>query len=534
MPRGRPRGRIARAVSAATRTPTPAQDEEMEDVNPQTPQNEEEDEEEVEQGDTPAADSNQSSPRPVEQIPRKRLGRPPKNRPPGWDTPDKNDDRGSEVGIPGKRKRGRPAGSGTGFRGRGTRPSIPQGPPMMKIDKEGNMAAVVNDEADLPEDEEGEEKIDKLGNLKGGRDYRVRVFTIKNRGKRLYMLSTEPARCCGFRDSYLFFTKHLKLHKVIVDDDEKRELIDREVIPHSYKGRAIGVVTARSVFREFGAKIVIGGKYITDDYYIQQSREAGHVEGELADPGDVLPPPGEPYNKNQYVAWHGASAVYHTGAPTVPMANGKPIAGKRKLAITSSNWQIEHARAASRFNSVIAANRKKTHDGIYDPHTNIWHYPKIMQPTHVKWEQLPIESSDEPPHGLTNGISHLTNGVDHVNLNGTNGTNRINEEETAPTSKVFSPLPPVIYRNYLVVDTKFESPPISGLGLPGPDGDAIDVGPNGLPQVTDDILAELPPDCRKALLEAKAKESQWKQKWGTEVESGARGNLKIGFLGYPV
>ena len=41
------------------------------------------------------------------------------------------------------------------------------------------------------------------------------------------------------------------LHKVIVEEDEKRDLIDREVIPHSYKGRAIGVVTARSVFREF-------------------------------------------------------------------------------------------------------------------------------------------------------------------------------------------------------------------------------------------------------------------------------------------
>ena len=101
---------------------------------------------------------------------------------------------------------------------------------------------------DLPEDIEGEEKVDKNGHLKGGRDYRVRVFTVMNRGKRLYMLSTEPARCCGFRDSYLFFTKHLQLHKVIVDEDEKRDLIDRDIIPHSYKGRSIGVVTARSVF----------------------------------------------------------------------------------------------------------------------------------------------------------------------------------------------------------------------------------------------------------------------------------------------
>jgi chromatin structure-remodeling complex protein RSC7 len=310
---------------------------------PQTPPNDEDDDGEQEQEDTPAAESDVAppSPRPV----KRRLGRPPKNRPPDWDSPRQDDDRGSEAGTPQKRKRGRPAGSGVGFRGR-PRSSMVAGPQKVRVDREGTMMEVVNDEVDLPEDAAGEEKVDKLGNLKGGRDYRVRVFTVKNRGKRLYMLSTEPARCCGFRDSYLFFTKHLQLHKIIVEDDEKRDLIDREIIPHSYKGRSIGVVTARSVFREFGARIIIAGKRIVDDYYVQAAKERGDVEGELADPRDVLPRAGEPYNKNQYVAWHGASSVYHTGGPTVPIANGKPIAGKRKLTITSSNWQIEHARAA--------------------------------------------------------------------------------------------------------------------------------------------------------------------------------------------
>jgi chromatin structure-remodeling complex protein RSC7 len=216
----------------------------------------------------------------------------------------------------------------------------------VRVDKEGTMMDVVDDEVDLPEDPYGEEKVEKTGVLKGGRDYRVRVFTVMNRGKRLYMLSTEPARCCGFRDSYLFFTKHMQLHKVIVDDDEKRDLIERDVIPHSYKGRSIGIVTARSVFREFGSRIIIGGRKVTDDYYEQAARDRGDVEDELADPTDRVPPEGQPYNKNQYVAWHGASAVYHTGAPSVPTVNGKAVAGKRKIQITSANWQIEHARAA--------------------------------------------------------------------------------------------------------------------------------------------------------------------------------------------
>lgn len=348
MARGRPsRAAARRSTPARSATPQQDSDVDMDDVaesHAETPKEEEEEEEAgsvAQENDDEEAPSERSpSPAVVQPFPRKkRLGRPPKNRPPDWN---QDPDNVSEGGTPIKRKRGRPAGGGRG------RP--PKGGPShttrVPIDKEGNMMDVINDEVDLPEDEEGEKKVDKMGNLQGGRDYRVRIFTIKGRGDRQYMLSTEPARCCGFRDSYLFFTKHMQLYKIIIDDAEKRDLIDREIIPHSYKGRAIGVVTARSVFREFGARIIIGGKRIIDDYYVTAARERGDVEGELADPNDRLPAPGEPYNKNQYVAWHGASSVYHTGVPSVPTASGKPLPGKKKVNITSANWQFEHGRAA--------------------------------------------------------------------------------------------------------------------------------------------------------------------------------------------
>jgi chromatin structure-remodeling complex protein RSC7 len=207
------------------------------------------------------------------------------------------------------------------------------------------MATVRDDEIELPEDPEGETKVDKMGRLQGGREYRVRTFTIQDRGERLYMLSTEPARCIGFRDSYLFFQKHKQLFKIILPEEAKHDLIDRNLIPHSYKGRAIGVVTARSVFREFGAKIVIGGRKIIDDYQVAACRANGDIEGELAVPDDVLPPPGQEYDRNRYVAWHGASAVYHAGMPTIPLPNGKSVESKkRRVQVTGSNWMLEHAR----------------------------------------------------------------------------------------------------------------------------------------------------------------------------------------------
>lgn len=280
------------------------------------------------------------TPPPEPVIRRRRLGRPPKNRPPDWDQlpieprdPDAPPRRGRGRGRGGWRGRGR---------GRGGRHATPT---RQVVDKDGSVLAIKDDEVELPEDPEGETKVDKMGRLQGGREYRCRTFTVQGRGERLYMLSTEPARCVGFRDSYLFFTKHKRLYKIIVDDEEKRDMIERDIIPHSYKGRAIGIVTARSVFREFGALIVVGGRRIIDDYEVAKAREEGVTEGELADPNDHYDPE-KPYNKNQYVAWHGASAVYHSQGPSVPLQDTKGPAKKRKVAVNDVNWQLEHAREA--------------------------------------------------------------------------------------------------------------------------------------------------------------------------------------------
>ncbi|KAK5017417.1 nuclear localization protein-like protein NPL6 [Cryomyces antarcticus] len=541
MPGRRGRG-AARGMSNVMRTPTPAvqvSDEEMVDGDESqvaTPQDEmgdeapEEDEVGTPAPDSEAQDDDESAPPTVQSIPRKRrLGRPPRTKPHDWNTPEPGNEEGSDTGTPHRRRRGRPSGPGGwrgGFRGK------PRGGPShvtrVPIDKSGNTMEVIDDEVALPEDPEGETKVDKFGNLQGGRDYRVRVFNIIGRGDRLYMLSTEPARCTGFRDSYLFFTKHLQLFKIIIGDDEKRDLIARDIIPHSYKGRAIGVVTARSVFREFGARIIIGGRKIIDDYDVQAARARGDVEGELADPNDRLPPPGEPYNKNQYVAWHGASSVYHTGAPSVPMPNGKPVVGKRKTNITASNWQVEHARAASRFNSALTAARRANLDGIYDPHTNLMFYPTIMQPTHARWEQVAPEA--DAAASIAAGPSDTTNGAD--------GTDHANTSSTTPqaatTTTIFPPMPPVVARNFAVTDTYYAAPPLPNLPTPGPSFTTELGGAPGLSSVPLDVLAALPPECRAAFEEAKAAEVQWTSGWSTEAQDGARGKLRISYSGLPV
>ncbi|KAJ6120061.1 Chromatin-remodelling complex RSC SWI/SNF subunit Rsc7/Swp82 [Penicillium sp. IBT 18751x] len=499
-------------------TNTPDEAKAEEDASVATPAA---DESTILEGETPSANAGRPS-----LLPRKRrIGRPPKNRPPDWDAPD-----GSQTPIrvttPVKRRRGRPAASG----GRWARNRGPSHLTQVPVDKEGNMMDVIGDEVQLPPNPQGDTKVDENGHLKGGREYRVRTFTIMNRGDRLYMLSTEPARCIGFRDSYLFFQKHKMLYKIIIDDDAKRDLIERDLIPHSYKGRAIGVVTARSVFREFGAKIIVGGKKIIDDYDEAAARERGDVEGELAVPEDKLPGPGEEYNRNQYVAWHGASSVYHTNAPSVPLAGGKPLdPKKRRVPVTDDNWMLEHARAASTFNSKLAEMRRSTMGGTYDVHTNTMQYPQIMQPTHCRWEPVPPADlmSDMSSLSLSNKESSTHAHADRSTTDPATSGEHPEEERRS----IFSSVPAHISDRYVVQDIIYESPPYSNMGLPGPDGDLRNLHPNGLASIANpthpefmspEIIALLPEDAKEALIDSAAREVEWKSKWSTETTDGAR------------
>lgn len=176
----------------------------------------------------------------------------------------------------------------------------------------------------------------------------------------------------------------------------------------------------------------------------------------------------------------------------------------------------------------MTATRQSTHNGVYDPHTNMMFYPKSTQPTHAKWEHIPPpEPRVAPSHQLTNGTPHG------------NGDSASQEKSSATQQEeatLFSDVPPVVSRNFAVIDTAYSAPPISNAGFPGPDGMITDTtsGAQGLSGVPADVADELPEDCRKAFDEAKAAEVGWKQQWDTEGNSGMRGALKIGFSGYPV
>lgn len=96
------------------------------------------------------------------------------------------------------------------------------------------------------------------------------------------MLATECARVLGYRDSYLLFNKNRSLHKIIANQTEKDNLIDQDILPYSYRSRQIAIVTARSMFRQFGSRLVEGGRRVRDDYWEAKARKQGFTEEDAA------------------------------------------------------------------------------------------------------------------------------------------------------------------------------------------------------------------------------------------------------------
>ncbi|QLL30584.1 hypothetical protein HG536_0A04020 [Torulaspora globosa] len=257
------------------------------------------------------------------------------------------------------------------------------------VDESGMPLPVINEEYDLPDDPEGETKINRDGNLLGGRQFLVRSFTLSDKGKRRYMLSTEPARAVGFRDSYLFFQYHPNLYKFILSQEQKNDLIDRGVLPYSYRSRQIALVTARSVFKEFGAKIIVGGKNITDDYYATRLRQEGRVvEGTYAR---------EPMRKGNLRGFDGFDYAESSVNPAKNAVEffdkrhqnhhngGASTAGANK--INATNWLYQHAAACSRFNSDMYYDRVRIllieRQGLRDPYTNTLHLPQSTQASKI-------------------------------------------------------------------------------------------------------------------------------------------------------
>ena len=176
-------------------------------------------------------------------------------------------------------------------------------------------------------DPEGEKKVTSHGRLMDGREYKCRTFLVPNRGDKLFMLATECARVLSYRDSYLLFNKNRSLFKIIATQQEKDDLIQQEILPYSYRSRQIAIVTAKSMFRQFGSRLIVNGRRVRDDYWEAKARKQGFTEEDLAGekrPGGAKAAREAAEAANAAMMGH-QDVVYSNGPSTIPLdAHGHP------------------------------------------------------------------------------------------------------------------------------------------------------------------------------------------------------------------
>lgn len=209
-------------------------------------------------------------------------------------------------------------------------------------------------------DSEGEQKVNDMGYLQGGRVYKIKTFTLPGRGEKLFMLATECARTLQYRDSYLLFNKNRSLYKIIASPKEKEELVSHEVLPYSYRSRQIALVTARSMFRQFGSRVVKDGRRVRDDYWEAKARKQGFTEDDPA--GEKRPGAArareaaaqEALNSRQLQAY--GNVVYTNGPSYGPM---QPPPIPPGIAATIGQYPILEAYDA-RYKDVIRPRQELT------------------------------------------------------------------------------------------------------------------------------------------------------------------------------
>ncbi|KAI1174908.1 chromatin remodelling complex Rsc7/Swp82 subunit-domain-containing protein [Nemania sp. FL0916] len=244
-------------------------------------------------------------------------------------------------------------------------------------------------------DEAGEKKVMANGQLLGGREYRCRTFLVPHRGDKLFMLATECARVLGYRDSYLLFNKNRSLFKIIANQIEKDDLVSQEILPFSYRSRQIAIVTARSMFRQFGSRVISNGRRVRDDYWEGKARKQGFTEADMAGekrPGaakareaaaeannNMAPLPGGPQGEIVYANTH-----QFGGAPQPLVQTGMmgPLGTSTRMPMITVGPDMNDTRARDYSNFVKGGPRQEITGPAYQDRTQPTAISEIHQHAH--------------------------------------------------------------------------------------------------------------------------------------------------------
>lgn len=273
------------------------------------------------------------------------------------------------------------------------------------------------------------------------------------------MLSMDPARVLGFRDSYLFFIKNPHLIRVITTVEERTWMIREGLLMANFKSKLIALVTARSIFKTFGHRIIKNGRSRVDDYYEAAAEDE----------------PMESYDREASTQVEEGSVAGDDTIATSRRKRALDQSEENARPITGLNWMYESALTVRALNTQLKTQRKDN-PRFMDPHTNIEQIPAALQPTRCVVKMAP-DTVDRKPVIRRQPSLNTEGSTDTAEVTG--AAPLVSKVATVPRS-----IGPKIDTN-VKIEIK--------AGAPGP------------PIINDpNVWAVIPEDIRKAIEEAEA------------------------------
>jgi hypothetical protein len=236
-------------------------------------------------------------------------------------------------------------------------------------------------------DELGQDKINRDGELLGGlcvyaplmtrvgRQYNLTTFILPDRHPRKrWMISRDPAVHLGFRDSYVFYMRNPEFKKIRATEQDRMYMQSIGCLPHTLKKRDVFLVSAKSVYKKFGHRVVLNGRIKRDDYFESRVTE----QDEANEAASMLTRTAATHRKNNVDTRYDPTAI-------LPRLAAQKHA---KLNIPLEQSLLYAAQSALDYNRQLMIERKRHKDDV-DVHTQTAMHP-------VKKQQLLVQGMQQP------------------------------------------------------------------------------------------------------------------------------------------
>lgn len=203
---------------------------------------------------------------------------------------------------------------------------------------------------------------------------------MPSRGDELLMLGKDVVALLNMRDSFVLVNKNPLVVKVDATQEDKNYLIEHGYLRSTFRTRDITIVSARSIFKTFGHRVIKKGRRGRDDYFAtgvpEEDSEAEDEKEEAEEKKRA-----RLYTKTSEMP---QDTAFGAGASSLSFrrSNLTNRFVPNRGPANDLNWIFHAALSVRDFNAQLREYRSKN-PSFYDVHTHIYQTPASMQPQYA-------------------------------------------------------------------------------------------------------------------------------------------------------